>query len=208
MIIVPESASALKGFLSKSFDATSVAHAMVLRVVVAFLMRRGRMTCSQAAGSVASEAIHRGQLTRFLARPRWQKHDFNGPLRAALLNSESRRGKFIFLIDATLVSQAGKKTENTFSTGNRGRTPAKGRRLGLPVTSTLMESLVKQFNARVKGTEKFWNDPAGAKAILTVRASLLSEDGRFNEFFDNRPGCRYRRRSTLPQQPAVIATAA
>jgi hypothetical protein len=31
------------------------------------------------------------------------------------------------------------------------------RKLGLPVTSTLMESLVKEFNLRVKGTEKFWN---------------------------------------------------
>lgn len=70
------------------------------------------------------------------------------------------------------------------------------RRLGLPVTSTLMESLVKEFNARVKGTEKFWNDPQGAEAILTVRASLLSEDNRFQEFFATRPGRRYRRPST------------
>lgn len=82
------------------------------------------------------------------------------------------------------------------------------RRLGLPVTSTLMESLVKEFNARVKGTEKFWNDPQGAEAILTVRASLLSEDDRFNQFFASRPGCRYRRRSTLQQKPAMPATAA
>ena len=49
-------------------------------------------------------------------------------MRKALLQLESRRGKFIFLIDATLVSQAGKKTRNTYSTGNRGRNPAKGRR--------------------------------------------------------------------------------
>ena len=82
------------------------------------------------------------------------------------------------------------------------------RRLGLPVTSTLMESLVKEFNARVKGTEKFWNDPEGAEAILTVRASLLSEDHRFNEYFATRPGCRYRRRSTLQQEPATAAAAA
>ena len=74
------------------------------------------------------------------------------------------------------------------------------RRLGLPVTSTLMESLVKEFNLRVKGTEKFWNDPEGAEAILTVRAALLSEDDRFTQFFATRPGCRYRRRSTLKRQ--------
>ena len=79
------------------------------------------MSCSQAAVSVASDNVHRGVLTRFLARPRWQKHDFNGPLRAALLAKESQRGEFLFLIDATLVSQAGKKTQNTFSTNNRQR---------------------------------------------------------------------------------------
>ena len=74
------------------------------------------------------------------------------------------------------------------------------RRLGLPVTSTLMESLVKEFNLRVKGTEKFWNDPRGAEAILTVRAALLSEDDRFNQFFATRPGCPYLRRSTLARE--------
>lgn len=82
------------------------------------------------------------------------------------------------------------------------------RRLGLPVTSTLMESLVKEFNLRVKGTEKFWNDPHGAEAILTVRAALLSEDGRFNQFFAERTGCRYRRRSTLQKQTTLPPAAA
>jgi hypothetical protein len=33
------------------------------------------------------------------------------------LAKEARRGRFLFLIDATLVSQAGKKTQNTYSTG-------------------------------------------------------------------------------------------
>jgi len=127
MIMVMDSAPGLKRFLQKT-GLHDLARQMVFRMVVAFLTRRGRMSCSQAAGSVASDVIHRGELTRFLARPRWQKHDFNGPLRAALLACESRRGKFLFLIDASLVSQAGKKTENTYSTGNRRRRPAKNRR--------------------------------------------------------------------------------
>jgi hypothetical protein len=125
--MVTDSARELKRFLEKT-GVNELARLMLFRMVVAFLMRRGRMSCSQAAGSIASEPIHRGELTRFLARPRWQKHDFNGPLRAALLARESRRGKFLFLIDATLVSQAGKKTENTYSTGNRKRRPVKNRR--------------------------------------------------------------------------------
>ena len=52
------------------------------------------------------------------------------------------------------------------------------RRLGLPVTSALMESLVKEVNYRVKGTEMFWNDPDGAEAILQVRAAALCDDDR------------------------------
>jgi hypothetical protein len=52
------------------------------------------------------------------------------------------------------------------------------RREGLPVTSTLMESLIKEMNYRVKGSEKFWNNPAGANHILAVKAAALSEDER------------------------------
>ena len=41
------------------------------------------------------------------------------------------------------------------------------RRAGLPTCSGLVESLVKQFNRRVKGTEKFWN-PSQAETILQL----------------------------------------
>lgn len=129
MIIVMDVAAGLKRCLEKT-GLNPLAREMLFRMALTFLVRHGRMSCSQAAGSVASQAIHRGELTRFLARPRWQKHDFNGPLRAALLARERRHGQFLFLIDATLVSQAGKKTENTYSTGNRRRRPAKNRRYG------------------------------------------------------------------------------
>ena len=70
------------------------------------------------------------------------------------------------------------------------------RRLGLPVTSALMESLVKEVNYRVKGTEKFWNDPSGAEAILQVRAAALCDDDRLARYLARRPGCSYYRRST------------
>ena len=120
MIIVPEIASRLKTFLGHC-ELKPLARAMMMRVVLAFIMHRGRMSCSAAAGAIAAEPVHRGELTRFLARPRWQKHDFNEPLMRMLLAKEKKRGKFLFIIDATLVSQSGKKTQNTFSTGNRTR---------------------------------------------------------------------------------------
>ncbi len=44
------------------------------------------------------------------------------------------------------------------------------RKQGLPVSSSMVESLIKEINYRVKGTEKFWDNPAGAEAILQVLA--------------------------------------
>jgi hypothetical protein len=60
------------------------------------------------------------------------------------------------------------------------------RREGLPVTSAAVESLIKQFNQRVKGTEKFWLR-GGAEAVLQSRAAFLSEDGRDENFYAHRP---------------------
>ena len=48
------------------------------------------------------------------------------------------------------------------------------RRLGLPVTSSHIESTVKQINQRVKGSEKFWT-AAGGEALLQLRADQLSD---------------------------------
>ena len=70
------------------------------------------------------------------------------------------------------------------------------RRAGLPVTSSWVESLVGEFNGRVKGPDKYWNRSAGAEAILQVRAAVLSEDGRLARYFAERPGNPYRRRQT------------
>lgn len=67
------------------------------------------------------------------------------------------------------------------------------RQEGLPMTSSLVESLVGEFNKRLKGREKFWNRPEGAEAMLQVRAALLSEDERLARHMAARPGCPYRR---------------
>lgn len=75
------------------------------------------------------------------------------------------------------------------------------RRAGLPVTTAWMESLVKEMNYRVKGTEMFWNDPDGAEAILQVRAAALSDDDRLSRHLLHRPGSPFTRRPKLPTQP-------
>ena len=70
------------------------------------------------------------------------------------------------------------------------------RQMGLPITSASTESLVKQMNNRVKGTEMFWDDPDGAEAILQLRAALLSEDDRLRIYLRKRAGVQFVRRST------------
>ena len=101
-----------------------------LRMVVAFILHCGRMSCLQAAGSIRSETRHRAQIGRLLRRPSYRRLDVNGVLRQNLLQLEAGKGRFVFIVDATLCSKAGEKTENTYSTGNRQRRPRKGRRYG------------------------------------------------------------------------------
>ena len=80
------------------------------------------------------------------------------------------------------------QTAVTYLTNNRGRMNyPRYRRQGLPVTSSLAESLVKQMNQRVKGTEKFWNDGASGEAILQLRAAVISEDARLATWIRTRP---------------------
>jgi hypothetical protein len=73
------------------------------------------------------------------------------------------------------------------------------RQAGLPVTTAWMESLVKEMNYRVKGTEMFWNDPEGAEAILQVRAAALCDDERLAKHLGSRPGCPFTRRPKAPK---------
>jgi hypothetical protein len=71
------------------------------------------------------------------------------------------------------------------------------RRQGLPLTSSYVESTVKQINYRVKGTEKFWNEE-GSEEILQLRADYLSDDDVMSAFWKHREASetgqnRYRR---------------
>jgi len=48
------------------------------------------------------------------------------------------------------------------------------RRQGLPLTSSHIESTIKQINARIKGSEKFWRRETG-DAVLQLRADSISD---------------------------------
>ena len=74
------------------------------------------------------------------------------------------------------------------------------RRAGLPTTSCLIESQVKEINHRVKGTHKFWNNGRSGEAILQLRAALISDGDPLSKHFQTRPGNPYTRRSWKNRQ--------
>jgi len=62
---------------------------------------------------------------------------------------------------------------------------AEHRQAGLPITSSHVESTVKQINRRVKGTEKFWDQ--GAEPLLTLVADHISDTPDLLRFWKQRP---------------------
>jgi len=58
------------------------------------------------------------------------------------------------------------------------------RKQGLPLTSSPMESTIKQINRRIKGSEKFWD--AGADPMLQLVADRLSQTNVTDKFWARR----------------------
>lgn len=59
------------------------------------------------------------------------------------------------------------------------------RQRGLPITTVLIESAVKQLNKRMKGTEKFWKP--GAEPQLQLCADTISETQPLDHYWKTRP---------------------
>src|SRR6266446_5386377 len=112
MVMVADQIPGLKRWIAP-LGLKESAKLLVIRMVVAFLLHAGRMSCLRAAGAVRCETRHRAQISRFLSRPRWRKLNINATLRWQLLELEVREGVFVFIVDATLITQSGKKTQNT-----------------------------------------------------------------------------------------------
>jgi len=58
------------------------------------------------------------------------------------------------------------------------------RQQGLPITSSLVESTIKQINRRIKGTEKFWDE--GTEPMLQLVADRLSQTNAVAKFWSRR----------------------
>ena len=72
------------------------------------------------------------------------------------------------------------------------------RKKGLPIVSSLVESMVKQISRRVKGTEKFWGEE-GAEAILQLRADYLSDGDVMAGFWQRRQAAATGQRFYKPR---------
>ena len=89
--------------------------------------------------------------------------------------------------------------------GRFHRNCARDRQQSLPVTSCLVESLIREINQRVKGPEQFWNRPTSAEgeASLQTVASLLSDGDPLTPHILHRPGGLHDRRSTTTNLAAT-----
>jgi hypothetical protein len=79
-----------------------------------------------------------------------------------------------------IVAEALRYLENQRSRMNY----AEYRRRGLPITSSHIESTIKQINRRMKGSEKFWDQ--GAEPLLQLSADYLSETSDLARFWRTR----------------------
>jgi hypothetical protein len=127
-----------------------------------------------------AEACWRGQVSRVIEQLGVLR-DRLGPLREGeaecLADDDPRK---------ILVEQLG------YLERNHGRMDyPRYRQQGLPWTTSHVESTVKLFNRRVKGSEKFWGK-TGAEAILQLRAAFLSEDDRLDRHLKTHPCSQFR----------------
>jgi DDE family transposase len=128
-VIFADTLPKIKTFLRPA-ALTASSSLLLIRLILAFLHHPGRMSASQAADAIRSQARHRAQLARFLARLHWSENwAVLNAVAGLLLQAEAQRqGNWIFILDQTYCGQQGQKTENTFRCGNRTRRPKKGRR--------------------------------------------------------------------------------
>lgn len=127
MSIMENSLPNSKSFFAKTDMPESVRRALTY-FMLSILTRQGRNSSMNAASVIEGHPRHRAQPSRFLRRLGWRRLNILETLRSMLLQSETWIGDYVLILDSTLTSQQGEKTENTFSTGNRKRRPCKGRR--------------------------------------------------------------------------------
>jgi hypothetical protein len=126
MIISPRLPQ-INGLLGKlNWNSTLGQHLRMM--MIGILHHRGRMSAQQVASAIVGQSRHRAAVGRFLEGHGRQLKNLSARAWRRLLATATPRGRYVFIIDTTSVSHQGQRTENTFSTGNVRRRPAKVRR--------------------------------------------------------------------------------
>lgn len=153
----------------------------------------------------AARSVREDERENWLLYERWLRLCWQGRVTEVIEDLQSWRERLGEIgeeedVSATDVRVLVKEAWNYLSNNQSRMDYPRYRRRGLPVTSSLVESLVGEVNARVKSKQKYWNrqdrspTASNCEAILQVRAALLSEDERLERFFQQRPGNVHRRR--------------
>jgi len=157
----------------------------------------------------AAKAIHADEATRWGQYLCWATACWQGRVEEVMEELRRWQARVGPLPDGQEVPETDPRkilhSTVTYLTNNAHRMDyPRYRREGLPVTSSLAESLVKQVSKRVKGTEKFWNDGPSAEAILQLRAAVLCDDDRLQNWICTRPVSPFSPRCR-PPMPALGA---
>src|SRR5687768_14292609 len=115
-MIFPQSLPESKSFFKK-LSGQSLTLRYLTMLMTGFITHRGRMSAQQAASSIAMDTRHRANLSRFLGKRGHRNRNLRYRLAKQLLDLSAGPGRYVFLLDATDVSQQGQRSENTFSTG-------------------------------------------------------------------------------------------
>jgi len=81
-----------------------------------------------AASVIENKPLHRAQTSRFLRRYRRQIANLLSIIVGRMLHGENWKGRYLFILDSTMVGLQGTTSQNTYSTGNRKPRKAKNRR--------------------------------------------------------------------------------
>lgn len=139
----------------------------------------------------ASRCLNPDKKLRWQEYVRWAQLVWSGRVREVIAELKQRQSEVGLPPEGCEKTDVRKRYADAigYLTNNASRMNyPQYRKDGLPVTSALMESLVKEVNFRVKGSNQFWNDGSSGEGILEIRAGALSEDDRLVKFVHNRPG--------------------
>lgn len=127
MLIMEDALPSHKSFFHAA-PTTRFVRSMVIRFMISILVRHGRNSCMNAACVLLHQPLHRAQPARFLKRHRQAVADLLSFVVLRLLQRPTWQGKYLLLVDSTIVAMQGDSAQNSYSTGNRQRRPAKNRR--------------------------------------------------------------------------------